>query len=117
MEEALQSISEAQDHVRKTGECFWESEVYRIKGKILMVQPVADQSEAEFCFNQAIEIARRQQSKSLELRAAKSLARLWRSQDRQKEAFNLLTPVYEWFTEGFNTADLKDARALLDELD
>ncbi len=74
------------------------------------------QSEAEACFLKAIEIAQRQQAKSLELRAATSLARLWQSQDKKSEAHQLLAETYNWFTEGFDTKDLKDAKALLDEL-
>ncbi len=70
----------------------------------------------EACFQTALDIARRQQAKSLELRAATSLARLWQSQGKRQEAYDLLAPVYGWFTEGFDTADLKEARALLDEL-
>lgn len=71
---------------------------------------------AETCFRQALDVARHQQAKSLELRAAISLARLWHSQGKRQDAYGLLSPVYEWFTEGFDTADLKDAKALLDEL-
>ncbi len=73
-------------------------------------------AEAEECFQQAIQIARRQSAKSLELRAATSLARLWQQQGKKAEARELLAPVYNWFTEGFDTADLKDAKALLDKL-
>ena len=72
--------------------------------------------QAEECFQQALEIARHQEARWWELRAATSLARLWQSQDKKTEARDLLTPVYEWFTEGFDTADLKDAQALLEEL-
>ena len=72
--------------------------------------------EAEACFQQALAVARRQQAKSWELRAATSLARLWRQQGKRIEAYDLLAPVYGWFTEGFDTADLQDARALMDEL-
>jgi predicted ATPase len=74
------------------------------------------QKEAEACFQQALEIARRQQAKSLELRAATSLSRLWQQQGKRAEARELLAPVYGWFTEGFDTADLQEAKALLDEL-
>ena len=73
-------------------------------------------TEAETCFHQALDIARRQQAKSLELRAAMSLSRLWQRQGKRDEARQLLAPIYSWFTEGFDTADLKEARALLDEL-
>ena len=73
-------------------------------------------AEAEACFQQALDIARRQQAKSLELRAAMSLARLWQQQGKQAEAHELLAPIYGWFTEGFDTADLQEAKALLDEL-
>jgi predicted ATPase len=76
----------------------------------------ANQKEAERCFHSAIDIARRQQAKSLELRAATSLARLWRQQGKPKEAHAMLADIYKWFTEGFDTADLKNAKALLDEL-
>jgi predicted ATPase len=75
-----------------------------------------DSAEAETAFREAVEIARRQEAKSLELRAATSLARLWQSQGRGKQAYELLAPIYAWFTEGFDTRDLKDAKALLDQL-
>jgi predicted ATPase len=81
------------------------------------LQSLDNHTEAETCFHQALSIARRQQAKSLELRAATSLARLWQSQGKRQEAYELLEPVYAWFTEGFDTADLKDAKALLDELE
>jgi predicted ATPase len=74
------------------------------------------QEEVEACFQQALDLARRQQAKSLELRAATSLARLWHSQGKRQEAYGLLAPVYNWFTEGFDTADLQEAKQLLDEL-
>ncbi|MEE8303524.1 MAG: hypothetical protein V3S24_13945, partial [Candidatus Tectomicrobia bacterium] len=78
---------------------------------------VPDAPQAEACFHQALDIARDQQAKSLELRAATSLARLWQSQDKRQDAYDLLAPVYEWFTEGFDTADLQEAKALLVELE
>jgi predicted ATPase len=93
-----------------------EAERYRLKGALLLRQPTLDTSQVEACFHHALDIARSQQAKSLELRAATSLARLWRSQGKRQDAYDLLAPVYGWFTEGFDTADLKDARALLDGL-
>ena len=95
---------------------FYGAEIYRHKGVLLLKQAVPDASQAETCFHQALSVARHQQAKSLELRAATSLARLWQSQDKRQDATDLLAPVYGWFTEGFDTADLKDAKALLDEL-
>ena len=82
-----------------------------------MRQAAPDVSEAETSFHQALSIARQQQAKSLELRAATSLARLWQSQDKRQDATDLLAPVYVWFTEGFDTADLQEAKALLEELE
>jgi predicted ATPase len=84
----------------------------------LLLQHVGDnQTEAESCFHHALEIAQTQQAKSFELRASTSMARLWQQQGKRQEAHNLLAPVYQWFTEGFDTADLQDAKALLDELE
>ncbi len=82
----------------------------------VLSQTSPDASQAESCFHQALSIARAQQAKSLELRAATSLARLWQSQDKRQDACDLLAPVYGWFTEGFDTADLQEAKGLLDEL-
>ena len=93
-----------------------ESERHRLKGELLLQQSVDNHTEAETCFDKALSVAQSQQAKSLELRAATSLARLWQNQDKRQEAYDLLAPVYGWFTEGFDTADLKDAKALLDEL-
>jgi class 3 adenylate cyclase/DNA-binding winged helix-turn-helix (wHTH) protein/predicted ATPase len=92
------------------------AEVHRLKGELLLQQSPDNNPEAELCFHQAISIAQRQQAKSWELRAATSLARLWQRQGKRKEAYELLAPVYNWFTEGFDTADLQEAEALLDEL-
>ena len=93
------------------------AEAYRLKGELLLKHNTpANHTEAEACFHQALDISRSQQAKSWELRAATSLARLWQSQDRRQDAYDLLAPVYEWFTEGFDTADLKEAKALLQEL-
>jgi predicted ATPase len=104
--------------VGKTGERFWEAELHRLKGELLLAQAGTRHQvqEAEACFHQALSIARHQQAKSLELRAAMSLARLWQHQGKHNVAPELLTPIYGWFTEGFDTADLQDAKALLDEL-
>jgi predicted ATPase len=83
---------------------------------LLLQQAIANATEAEAHFHQALDIARRQQAKSLELRAAMSLARLWQRQSKRAEAYELLAPIYGWFTEGFDTADLQEAKALLVEL-
>ncbi len=90
--------------------------MYRLQGNLRLHQAPPDVAEAEGSFHQALDIARHQQAKSLELRAATSLARLWQSQNKRQDAYDLLAPVYEWFTEGFDTADLIDAKTLLDEL-
>ena len=95
---------------------FDEAELYRLKGELSLKQTIADASEAETCFQAALNIARSQQAKSWELRAAMSLARLWQFQGKSLDAYELLAPVYEWFTEGFDTADLQDAKALLNWL-
>ena len=92
------------------------AEAYRLQGELLLRQAVPDAAQAEACFQQALAIARRQQAKSWELRAAMSLSRLWQQQGKRTEAHALLAPVYGWFTEGFDTADLQEAKALLEEL-
>ena len=114
--EALAVLAEGLKLVETTGERFCESELHRLKGKVLVRKTDNDASQAEQCFHQALEVAQRQQTKSLELRAATSLARLWQGQGKAREARDLLEPIYSWFTEGFDTADLKDAKALLEEL-
>ena len=90
--------------------------VHRLQGELLLTRSSEHQAEAETCFCQALEAARYQQAKSLELRAAMSLSRLWQRQGRCQEAYVLLAPVYGWFTEGFDTADLQEAKMLLEEL-
>ena len=115
-EDGLQALAEAHTLVEQQEECYWEAEVARLRGVMLLRQPGTPQAEAETWFQQALDIARRQEAKSLELRAAMSLARLWQQQGKRQEAHDLLAPVYGWFTEGFDTADLQDAKALLDEL-
>jgi predicted ATPase len=109
-------LAEALTAVHKTGERQHEAEIYRLKGEFLLKQDVPDEQEAESCLHQAVEAARRQQAKSWELRAAMSLARLWQRQGKRAEAHALLAPIYGWFTEGFDTADLQEARTLLEEL-
>ena len=94
----------------------WEAELYRLQGELLLHQTVPDAQHAEACFCQALATARRQQAKSLELRAAMSLARLWQRQGKRADACQMLAEVYGWFTEGFDTADLQEAKALLDAL-
>jgi predicted ATPase len=112
--EGLALLAEALAH--KTGETWMEAELYRLKGELLLSLAADNHTEAAGCFHQALSTARRQQAKSLELRAAMSLARLWQQQGKRQEGRQLLTPIYGWFTEGFDTADLQDARALLVEL-
>ena len=92
------------------------AELYRLKGKLLLRRSAEHHAEAERCFRQALDLAQRQGAKSLELRAAMSLSRLWQRQGKGAEAHELLAPVYGWFTEGFDTADLQEAKALLEEL-
>jgi predicted ATPase len=115
-EEGLTMLAEALTAVHKTGERFYEAELYRLKGELLMARSAAHQMEAETCFRQALDVARRQQAKSWELRAALSLSRLWQQQGKRAKAQDLLAPIYGWFTEGFDTADLQEARVLLEDL-
>jgi transcriptional regulator with AAA-type ATPase domain/predicted ATPase len=115
-EEGLPVLDEALTVADKTGERWWEAELHRLKGELLLKQAVPDTHQAETCFHQALAIARRQQAKSLELRAAMSLSRLWQHQGKRAEARELLAPAYAWFTEGFDTTDLQEAKALLEEL-
>ncbi len=114
------AVAEALDYVKETEERFYEPELYRVKGELTLQargqRPGFRTKEAESCFQQAIEVASQQQAKSWELRATTSLARLWQQQGKRTEAQQLLTPIYNWFTEGFDTADLKDAKTLLGEL-
>ena len=116
-ETGLTVLAEALTLADTTGERWYESELYRLKGELLLQQSSDNSTEAEVCFHHAISIAQSQQAKSWELRAATSLARLWDQQGKRQEAHDLLAPVYEWFTEGFDTADLQEAKALLDALD
>jgi class 3 adenylate cyclase/predicted ATPase len=115
-EEGLQVLAEAHTLVEQHEERYWEAEVHRLRGVLLLQQPGACLAEAETWLQRALDVARRQEAKSLELRAAMSLSRLWQQQGKQAEARALLAPIYGWFTEGFDTADLQEAKALLDEL-
>jgi predicted ATPase len=133
VEEGMHELVEALAIVDKTGERRWEAELYQLKGQLTLQKfqvsgfrfqvqnsPASGvrgpESEAEECFLKAIEIARRQSAKSLELRAVMSLARLWQKQGKKEEARQLLAEIYNWFTEGFDTVDLKEAKGLLEEL-
>jgi predicted ATPase len=116
-EVGLTVLTEALTLVDKTGERWCEPELYRHKGELLLQQSSDNAMEAEGCFHHALGIARNQQGKSFELRAATSLARLWHQQGKRQEAHDLLAPVYNWFTEGFDTFDLQDAKALLNALE
>jgi class 3 adenylate cyclase/predicted ATPase len=115
-DDAWRCIGEATVTVERTKERWYEAEVNRIAGEIALMSPKRDTAKAQAYFESALAVARAQQAKSWELRAASSMARLWRDQGKRDEARNLLAPVYGWFTEGFDTLDLKEAKALLDEL-
>jgi TOMM system kinase/cyclase fusion protein len=115
-EAGLTVLMEALTLVDTTGGRFYESELYRLKGELLLQQSSDNQADAESCYHHALDIARNQQAKSFELRSATSLARLWQQHGKRQEAHDLLAPIYHWFTEGFDTADLQEAKALLDAL-
>jgi predicted ATPase len=114
-EEGLTVLGEAVAAVHKTGERIYEAELYRLKGDLLLVRSAESHREAEACFQQALDAARRGQAKALELCAAMSPSRLWQQQGKRPRARELLPPIYGWFTEGFDTADVREARALLAE--
>jgi predicted ATPase len=121
--EGLEAVGEALATVGKSAVGWWEAELHRLKGELLLQSALKNQEEStvftpyaaevEACFQQALDIARRQQAKSLELRAAVSLSRLWQQHGKHAEARELLAPIYNWFTEGIDTADLQEAKALL----
>jgi predicted ATPase len=115
-EDGLRVIAEAFDHVAQTGIVYYEPELRRLEGELRLRQDPANAQKAETCFRCAVETAREQQAKSWELRASTSLARLWRDQGKRTDARDLLAPIHGWFTEGFDTLDLKEAKALLDAL-
>jgi class 3 adenylate cyclase/predicted ATPase len=112
----LAVLADALEAVHTTGAHCYVAELYRLKGELLLAASATQQTEGSACFRQALDIARDQQAKFLELRAATSLARLWQRQGKRTEARELLAPIYSWFTEGFDTADLQDAKALLEEV-
>jgi len=114
--EGLAVLADALPRVDTTGDRWREAELHRLRGELLLTFSGEHDCEAETCLHQALSIARQQQTKSLELRAAMSLARLWQRQGKCAEARQLLAPIYGWFTEGFDTADLQEARVLLETL-
>jgi predicted ATPase len=102
--------------VEKTGFRFYEAELHRLQGELLLNQAAPDNRQAETCLHRARDLARSQQAKSIELRTAMSLSRLWHQHGKKQEAYRLLKEIYAWFTEGFDTPDLQEAKALLEEL-
>jgi predicted ATPase len=116
LEVAQTAVAEALAFAEASGERWWKADLHRLEGELLLIRASNNQAEAEACFRRALEVARAQSAKALELRASTSLARLWAEQGRRAEAHDLLASVYGRFTEGFDTADLKDAKALLEEL-
>jgi predicted ATPase len=115
-EDGLQALAEAHTLVEQQEERWWEAEVHRLRGIVLLRQTGTPLAEAETWLQRALDVARRQEAKSLELRAAMSLARLWQGQGKHADARQLLAPIYNWFTEGFDTADLREAKGLLEAL-
>jgi predicted ATPase len=115
-DDAWNYVGEALALIETTKGKLYEADVHRIAGEIALMSPEGDAAKAEACFERALAVARSQQAKSFQLRAAMSMARLWRDQGKRDEARGLLAPVYGWFTEGFDTLDLKQAKALLEEL-
>ena len=114
--DAWRCIGEAMATVETTGEIWYEAELHRMAGEIAVLSPELEAAKAQAYFERALAVAREQQAKSWELRATMSMARLWRDQGKPQQARELLAPVYGWFTEGFDTRDLKEAKALLNEL-
>jgi predicted ATPase len=114
--EGLHLLAEALAALEANGQGDMLAEAYRLQGEFLLRQATPDTAQAEACFQQALTIARRQQAKSWELRAATSLSRLWHQHGKLDEAHELLAPIYSWFTEGFDTADLLEAKTLVAEL-
>jgi predicted ATPase len=115
-DKASDALGEGLIIAESDGDCYCEAETHRLRGELLLKQDESNGAQAQSCFERAIDIARKQSAKSWELRATVSLARLLASQGRRHEASTMLGEIYNWFTEGLDTADLKDAKALLDEL-
>jgi predicted ATPase len=115
-DDAWRCVDEATTAMETTKERWCESDVHRTAGEIALMSPDANAAKAEAYFERALTSARQQQAKSWELRAAMSMARLWRGQGKRQQAQDLLVPIYGWFTEGFDTLDLKDAKALMEQL-
>jgi predicted ATPase len=115
-DQGLCMLAEALEQVDQMGGYWCAAELYRLQGELLLALPVQRPAEAETCFRQVLDVARHQQAKSRALRAAMSLSRLWQRQGKRDAARALLAPIYGWFTEGFDTADLQEAQALLEEL-
>ena len=116
-DEGLAMLEEALALTDQSEERYWEAESHRLKGALLLARSAENQVEAEACWHKALDVARRQEAKSLELRAAMSLARLWQQQGNRAQAYDLLAPIYGWFTEGLDTLDLQEAKTLLEELE
>jgi predicted ATPase len=116
LEDAWRCIDEAKAMIETSKERWYAPEVHRTAGEIALLLPEPDAPKAEAYFEHALTVARAQQAKSWELRAAMSMARLWRDQGKRQQAHDLLAPIYGWFTEGFDTLDLQEAKALLNEL-
>jgi len=115
-DDGLRAIEESFLFIGRSGQRYYEAEMHRVKGELLLAKNASNAAQAEKSFTTAVEIARRQRARSWELRATTSLARLLSSQPRRDEGRALLSEIYNWFTEGLETADLKDAKALLEEL-
>ena len=115
-EDGLQALAEAHTLLEQHEECWWEAEIYRLRGILLLRQTMTQQEEAETLLQGPLDVARRQQAKALELRAAMRLVHLWQRQGKRTAAYELLAPVYNWFTEGFDTADLQEAKTLREML-
>jgi predicted ATPase len=116
LDDAWRCIGEATTAIETTKQRWCEAEVHRIAGEIVLLSPKPDATKAEAYFERALAVARAQQAKSWELRAAVSMARLWRDRGKRQQARDLLAPIHGWFTEGLETRDLKEAKALLDRL-
>ena len=116
LDEAWRCIGEAITAIETTKERWFEAEANRLAGEFSLKSPEQDAAKAQAYFDRALSVAREQQARSWELRAAMSMARLWRDQGKRQQALDLLAPIYDWFTEGFDTLDLKEAKALLNSL-